>query len=282
MHRIDTPTAQKDKFGHGKNGFTRGNPQTGTPATQIDYSYCDAIQEEIANVIESKGVTLDKSKHDQLKLAIQQYVIDGKVQLSSATNSTAEDQAATPLAVKNTYDLAESANNKIDDLKQKFNYSNEYHQTEMRAPSQKNQFLVRDDGVVGLFSLENNDFLWAFSRDKLFKGLIDSSQIITLQNLNENGFIRLHGGIILQWVTAVTNEWGALDVTLPISFTSKLLSVFITEASAENWTDDGLYSYGYSSHYSNQSTIRVHSRCAKNGGEVVRRSGRFSLLAVGY
>lgn len=30
MHRIDTPTAQKDKFGAGKNGFTAGNPQTGT------------------------------------------------------------------------------------------------------------------------------------------------------------------------------------------------------------------------------------------------------------
>lgn len=25
MHRIDTKTAQKDKFGAGKNGFTRGN-----------------------------------------------------------------------------------------------------------------------------------------------------------------------------------------------------------------------------------------------------------------
>ncbi|EOU6707202.1 hypothetical protein ABL939_24655, partial [Escherichia albertii] len=24
MHRIDTKTAQKDKFGAGKNGFTRG------------------------------------------------------------------------------------------------------------------------------------------------------------------------------------------------------------------------------------------------------------------
>ncbi len=26
MHRIDTPTAQKDKFGQGKNGFTNGDP----------------------------------------------------------------------------------------------------------------------------------------------------------------------------------------------------------------------------------------------------------------
>lgn len=37
MHRIDTKTAQKDKFGAGKNGFTRGNPQTGTPATEVVY-----------------------------------------------------------------------------------------------------------------------------------------------------------------------------------------------------------------------------------------------------
>ncbi|RCA95978.1 hypothetical protein C6A83_19150, partial [Escherichia coli] len=42
MHRIDTKTAQKDKFGAGKNGFTRGNPQTGTPATDLDDDYFDS------------------------------------------------------------------------------------------------------------------------------------------------------------------------------------------------------------------------------------------------
>ncbi len=31
MHRIDTPTAQKDKFGQRKNGFTNGDTTTGTP-----------------------------------------------------------------------------------------------------------------------------------------------------------------------------------------------------------------------------------------------------------
>lgn len=48
MHRIDTKTAQKDKFGAGKNGFTRGNPQTGTPATDLDDDYFDMLQEELA------------------------------------------------------------------------------------------------------------------------------------------------------------------------------------------------------------------------------------------
>ncbi len=36
MHRIDTPTAQVDKFGAGKNGFTAGNPQTGELPTALD------------------------------------------------------------------------------------------------------------------------------------------------------------------------------------------------------------------------------------------------------
>lgn len=71
MHRIDTPTAQKDKFGAGKNGFTRGNPQTGTPATDLDDDYFDMLQEELAAVVESSGVALNKAKRDQLLTSLQ-------------------------------------------------------------------------------------------------------------------------------------------------------------------------------------------------------------------
>ncbi|ECF7194150.1 integrase [Salmonella enterica subsp. enterica] len=70
MHRIDTATAQKDKFGAGKDGFTRGNPQTGTPATDLDDAYFDMLQEELVGVVESAGIELDKSKHDQLLTAL--------------------------------------------------------------------------------------------------------------------------------------------------------------------------------------------------------------------
>lgn len=66
MHRIDTSTAQKDKFGAGKNGFTRGNPQTGTPATDLDDDYFDMLQEELAGVVEAAGMALDKTKRNQL------------------------------------------------------------------------------------------------------------------------------------------------------------------------------------------------------------------------
>ncbi|MNZ37387.1 hypothetical protein D3C78_548310 [compost metagenome] len=70
MHRIDTPTAQKDKFGAGKNGFTRGNPQTGTPATDLDDDYFDTLQEELAGVVEAAGIALDKTKRNQLLEAL--------------------------------------------------------------------------------------------------------------------------------------------------------------------------------------------------------------------
>lgn len=75
MHRIDTPTAQKDKFGAGKNGFTCGNPQTGTPATDLDDDYFDMLQEELAGVVEATGVVLDKSKHNQLLTALKSLLL---------------------------------------------------------------------------------------------------------------------------------------------------------------------------------------------------------------
>lgn len=77
MHRIDTPTAQTDKFGTGKNGFTRGNPQTGVPATALDDDYFDAIQEEIAGVIESTGTALNKGNRAQLLAAINTIIANG-------------------------------------------------------------------------------------------------------------------------------------------------------------------------------------------------------------
>ncbi|MBJ9318511.1 hypothetical protein I5498_11980 [Citrobacter amalonaticus] len=75
MHRIDTVTAQKDKFGAGKNGFTRGNPQTGTPATDLDDDYFDMLQEELCAVVEESDEELDKGKHNQLLTALRALLL---------------------------------------------------------------------------------------------------------------------------------------------------------------------------------------------------------------
>lgn len=71
MHRIDTSTAQKDKFGAGKNGFTGGNPQTGELPTALDQNFFDSLQEEICGVIEGGGIALNKADRGQMLKAMK-------------------------------------------------------------------------------------------------------------------------------------------------------------------------------------------------------------------
>ncbi|WP_407163379.1 integrase [Citrobacter amalonaticus] len=110
MHRIDTPTAQKDKFGAGKNGFTRGNPQTGTPATDLDDDYFDMLQEELAGVVEATGVNLEKSKHDQLLTALKALLLsrahpfadikaDGAAAIAEALSNLGLGAGAPPIGI---------------------------------------------------------------------------------------------------------------------------------------------------------------------------------------
>lgn len=148
MHRIDTPTAQKDKFGAGKNGFTRGNPQTGTPATDLDDDYFDMLQEELAGVVEATGVNLEKSKHNQLLTALKALLLSrahpfadikadgeaaiaealsnlgivsaslttqGLVRLTSSRVSGADDIAATANAVAQNYTDIKALQGKTND-----------------------------------------------------------------------------------------------------------------------------------------------------------------------
>lgn len=94
MHRIDTPTAQIDKFGPGKNGFTNGDPATGRRATDLNSDMWDAVQEEMANAIEGNGIALDKSKHNQLYLAIQKAITDPGFLKKANNLSDVTDKAA--------------------------------------------------------------------------------------------------------------------------------------------------------------------------------------------
>ena len=70
MQRIDTLTAAADLHGKGKNGFTDGDPATGLAATELAAAWFNAVQEELANIIELSGGTLDKGNTAQVHQAI--------------------------------------------------------------------------------------------------------------------------------------------------------------------------------------------------------------------
>ncbi|EJD1355234.1 hypothetical protein M1K30_002264 [Salmonella enterica] len=100
MHRIDTPTAQKDKFGQGKNGFTNGDPATGRRATDLNSDMWDAVQEEVCTVIEAAGIPLSKGEHTQLHAAIGR-LIDEQVKTRLEKNQNGADIPNQPLFLQN-------------------------------------------------------------------------------------------------------------------------------------------------------------------------------------
>ncbi|EBS5543487.1 phage tail protein [Salmonella enterica subsp. enterica serovar Plymouth] len=113
MHRIDTPTAQKDKFGQGKNGFTNGDPAMGRRATDLNSDMWDAVQEEVCTVIEAAGIQLSKGEHTQLHAAIGR-LIDEQVKTRLEKNQNGADIPNKPLFLQNvglgeTINLAKNA-----------------------------------------------------------------------------------------------------------------------------------------------------------------------------
>ncbi|WJY13596.1 hypothetical protein PCO82_13580 [Pectobacteriaceae bacterium CE90] len=107
MHRIDTNSAQADKFGVGKNGFTEGSPQTGEAATALSGAFFDAVQEEIAGVIEGAGLTLNKDSNYQLWAALHAVfaklaspALTGTPTAPTASFGTSTTQIATMAALQ--------------------------------------------------------------------------------------------------------------------------------------------------------------------------------------
>lgn len=68
MHRIDGPGATVD------HKFTEGNPATAVAATTVTDDWLNAVQEEVASVIEFGGGALDKNNNAQLLAKIQSLI----------------------------------------------------------------------------------------------------------------------------------------------------------------------------------------------------------------
>lgn len=77
MKRIDTATRAVDLFGAGKDGYKDGNKTLGISPTDLNASIFNAIQEEIAGVIEGTGVALVPADNTQLATAIKSLIANG-------------------------------------------------------------------------------------------------------------------------------------------------------------------------------------------------------------
>lgn len=74
MHRIDSATARANVNGEGKTGFHDNGDLPNQDATYFTPDWANALQEEVAGVIEGLGLTLDKSDNGQLlKVLVQNF-----------------------------------------------------------------------------------------------------------------------------------------------------------------------------------------------------------------
>lgn len=79
MHRIDSATARQDANGAGKTGFHDNADLPNQDATYFTPEWANALQEEVAGVIEGLGLTLDKTDNGQLLTALVQQFGEKKV-----------------------------------------------------------------------------------------------------------------------------------------------------------------------------------------------------------
>lgn len=71
MERINSSGAATDMFGSGKPGFTDGDPDSDTDATQLNAHFMNTVQEELCKIVESTGATLNSSDRTQVWAAIK-------------------------------------------------------------------------------------------------------------------------------------------------------------------------------------------------------------------
>jgi hypothetical protein len=74
MHRIDTPNRAVDLFGVGKPGWRDGNKAVGINPTELNAAFQNTIQEELAAIAETAGLTLDPANNGQILLAIEKLI----------------------------------------------------------------------------------------------------------------------------------------------------------------------------------------------------------------
>lgn len=86
MNRIDTDTKAVDLFGAGKHGFKDGDLPNGVIPTDFDAKWCNAVQEELMNVIEGAGIVPSHAVFTQVRQAIKR-ITGGNVTTVNAANS---------------------------------------------------------------------------------------------------------------------------------------------------------------------------------------------------
>lgn len=252
MDFIQTANKQVDKFGPGKHGFSAGNSSGGIPATFVSQEWCDNVQQELINVIEGAGLTVNPASKTQLYQAIL-AMISG----NAANGYKASVRAATTANIAN---LAGGAPNTLDGVTLVAN--DRILVKDQTAGSQNGIYVVTTLGTGA-------NGTWTRATDADGVGELTSGAVVAVEegatnadaqlmlttngaitigttplafvrkdvppgSLVSSGYQKLPGGLIFQWglVTTGAGVPGSVAVTFPIAFPTLCASVITTRTDA--------------------------------------------------
>lgn len=271
MERISTSTAVADLFGAGKDGFRDGNQAEGVLPTNFNADWCNSIQEELANFIESRGIVLDPEDHTQLTEAIARAVAGGDYKPSVRAASTAAINLAAPgstidgvsmvagdrflekdhgtPALRGIYiwNGAAVAATRSED----FNDDAEVTPgliipVEEGTANADTQWMLTTNGsiIIGTTSLSFTQKSLVFASEAEAQALSSTTKGISPSTLNAafkgsnqslaaDGYQKLPGGLILQWGTWSGATGGSsATATLPLAAPNGVLRVICCDVSA--------------------------------------------------
>lgn len=229
MHRIDTSTAQVDKFGTGKNGFTGGNPQTGELPTALDENFFDSVQEEICNVIEGAGIALAKGTRNQLLSALKMLQRISNMVFYTDTGAAnaiviSSTPAITALVDGQAFDIACAALN-TGAVTLKVNALPAYPVIGPVGALQGGEIGAAKGVIRVVWSAAKSSFLLTAQNTTgplqvapaaLSNQAVNLGQFTLLSG--DSGYIKFPNGVILQWGSGTITGGGSTSATINVNY----------------------------------------------------------------
>ncbi|CAB3924010.1 hypothetical protein LMG26846_05862 [Achromobacter insuavis] len=205
---------------------TDGNPSTNKPATQWPAYAFNAMQEELVTLIQGGGQTLNRNDNTLLFKAVQK-LLEPKAPLVSPVFS-GTPTAPTPAAGDQSTRLATTA----------------------FVKSAISSATVTSPGIIQIASTAQaqamTDDMTALTPKKLADAFGGSNSSLP----GSFGYLRLPGGLILQWGSGTVSGPGInVDVTLPITFPTQGKMILVSQRLEPQ-------NIGFGCDFINTSTIR--------------------------
>ena len=233
MHRIDSSGATAD------NRFTDGNKTLGIPATIVDAAWMNSVQEELVNLLAQAGIAPDKATTTQLFTALGSLFLKNADAVSAATANKAIRRDANGRAKV-------AAPSAADDIARKDTIDTHAALTGAHGATPSataDRLMLRDaDGRVEIAAAASPG------------QAVNLGQFASL--LGAPGYIRLPGGLILQWVSGAVTP-----LVFPIAFPNACLTVALSAMRSGYASGDWPFVGGWSATgvmWSGSSTFTVN------------------------